>query len=184
MATILIPLADGCEELEAVTLIDCLRRAEIKVVTASLTEHLEITASRGVKLIADTTLNDVLQMTFDMVILPGGQPGTDHLSKDKQLHTLLLEQHQQRRFLAAICAAPIIFAKLGFLDKQRCTAYPGVLDPQHWPNLDICDEAIVKSGHILTSRGPGTAMDFALTLIEILSGSATRQRVEKGLVRH
>lgn len=67
---------------------------------------------------------------------------------------------------------------------KRCTAYPGVLDPQHWPNLDICDEAIVKSGHILTSQGPGTAMDFALTLIEILSGSVTRQRVEKGLVRH
>jgi len=184
MATVLIPLADGCEELEAITLIDCLRRADIKVVTASLTDRLEITASRGVRLLADNTLNDVSHMVFDMVILPGGQPGTDHLSKDERLHALLLEQHKQRRFLAAICAAPIVFAQLGILDMQRCTAYPGVFKPEQWQKLDICDDAIVKSGHILTSRGPGTAMDFALTLIEILSDKSTRQRVEKGLARH
>lgn len=183
MATVLIPLADGCEELEAVTLIDLLRRADINVVTASLMTRLEITASRGVRLFADSMFNDVSEMTFEMVILPGGQLGTDHLLTDNRLHALLLEQHHHYRYLAAICAAPIVFAHLGLLDAQRCTAYPGVLTQQQWPNLMICEDAIVRSGHILTSRGPGTAMDFALTLIEILSDTATRQRVENGLVR-
>lgn len=183
MATVLIPLADGCEELEAITLIDLLRRAEINVVTASLMSRLEITASRGVRLLADSMFDDVSEITFEMVILPGGQPGVVHLINDSRLHALLLEQHHHYRYLAAICAAPLVFAHLGLLDAQRCTAYPGILTQQQWPNLLICEDAIVRSGHILTSRGPGTAMDFALTLIEILSDNATRHRVEKGLVR-
>ena len=127
MASVLIPLAQGCEELEAVTVIDLLRRANIEVVTVGLDEN-PVTASRGVRLIPDTTLDAVLEDAFDMIVLPGGLPGADHLNNDPRIQALLKQQVQNNKKVAAICAAPKVLAAAGLLDNKRATAYPGTLE--------------------------------------------------------
>lgn len=182
MPIALIPLAQGCEELEAVTLIDLLRRAGIEVVTAGLDEE-PVTASRGVVLIPDTQLDKVLHQHFDMIILPGGQPGSDHLEKDPRIHELLTRTNQQGGYIAAICAAPKVLANCGILDGKQATCYPGVLEQKHWPKVDLGLESVICDGKVITSRGPGTAMDFALKLIEILVDREKRDQVEAELVR-
>ncbi|NQY27267.1 MAG: DJ-1/PfpI family protein [Piscirickettsiaceae bacterium] len=182
MPTVLIPLAEGCEALEAVTLIDLLRRADITVVTASLGSQT-ITASQGVHLTADTRLENVLYDNFDMIILPGGMPGTTHLNGDPHIHAILKRLHQSNKAIAAICAAPLVLATAGLLDDKKATCYPGVLDAKQWPNIHLSNDAVVIDGEILTSKGPGTAMDFALAIIEYLTDHTTRHTVEIELVR-
>lgn len=182
MSKVLIPLAPGCEELEVVTLIDLLRRANIEVVTASLTTDLAVTASRGVTILADTTLDAVLAEDFAMVVLPGGQPGTNNLNADPRIHHLLKSMAANDKWLAAICAAPQVLATAGLLDGFQATAYPGVLTDK-WPEITALEAAVVIDGRRVTSRGPGTAMDFALTLIELLVGSAQREQVAADLAR-
>ncbi len=180
MKTVLIPLAQGCEELEAVTVIDILRRAGITVVTAGLDDQ-PVKASRGVVLIPDTTLDEAVKQCFDMVVLPGGLPGADHLDNDPRIHQLLKNMQQEGKYVAAICAAPKVLANAGLLTNKSATAYPGVLEEM--PDMHLVDAPVVKDGQIVTSRGPGTAMDFALELIELLVGSDIRNQVEAGLVR-
>lgn len=180
MASVLIPLAEGCEELEAVTVIDLLRRAEIEVITAGLSDG-SVTASRGVKLIPDTTLDRVMDQAFDMIVLPGGLPGADHLNNDPRIHQLLELLNKDAKPIAAICAAPKVLATAGLLDNRSVTSYPGVLDAVD--NINYTGEAVTKDGNIITSRGPGTAMDFALKLIEEIAGQDKRQTVEAALVR-
>jgi len=182
MARALIPLAQGCEELEAVTIIDLLRRANIDVVTAGLDKET-VTASRGVRLVPDTDLDTALKQDYDMVILPGGLPGADHLDRDNRIRALLKKMAAGKKYTAAICAAPKALANAGVLEGKRATAYPGVLDNLKLPQTRITHEAVVIDGHVITSRGPGTAMDFALALIEILLGKQKRNEVEAGLVR-
>jgi 4-methyl-5(b-hydroxyethyl)-thiazole monophosphate biosynthesis len=183
MPTVLIPLADGCEELEAVTLIDLLRRADISVVTASLTDKLQVTASRGVHLVADVNLDDIIYDNFDMLILPGGQPGTDNLNNDARIHAIIKRLHLTGKAIAAICAAPLILASIGLLNNKTVTCYPGVLNASDWPDIQLTDKAVVIDGELLTSKGPGTAMDFALAIIEYLCDQTTRHSVEASLVR-
>jgi 4-methyl-5(b-hydroxyethyl)-thiazole monophosphate biosynthesis len=182
MARALVPLAQGCEELEAVTIVDLLRRAGIEVVTAGLDDQ-PVRASRGVTLVPDTTLDAALQHDYDMVILPGGLPGADHLRDDARIITLLTQMAAGDRYTAAICAAPRVLAHAGLLDGKRATSYPGALEANAVPGLDYLDEAVVIDGRVVTSRGPGTAMDFALELIGILAGSDKRAEVEAGLQR-
>lgn len=180
MARVLIPLAQGCEELEAVTLIDLLRRANIDVVTAGLRSGA-VTASRGTVLIPDTTLDTVLDQTFDMLVLPGGLPGSDHLDQDPRIHTLLQKMSSTGKYTAAICAAPKVLARAGLLDGRTATCYPGVLNK--FTKIDVVPAPVVTDGKVITSRGPGTAIDFALTLIEILSDRNNRDIVEDQLQR-
>jgi 4-methyl-5(b-hydroxyethyl)-thiazole monophosphate biosynthesis len=182
MARVLVPLANGCEELEAVTIIDLLRRAGIEVVTAGLTDG-PITASRGVVLIPDRPLDAVLGEAFDMIVLPGGLPGADHLDADPRIHALLQRMAEEDRYTAAICAAPKVLLNAGLLDNRRATAYPGIIDGQAAASSQITGAPVEIDGRVVTSRGPGTAMDFALTLIEQLLGAAKRQEVETPLVR-
>jgi 4-methyl-5(b-hydroxyethyl)-thiazole monophosphate biosynthesis len=183
MARVLIPLADGCEELEAVTLIDLLRRAGITVTTASLSGQRQLQASRQVGLVADTLLDDVLNDQFDMLLLPGGQPGTNHLNADPRIHALIQRQRDCDRYLAAICAAPLVLAEAGVLNGKQASCYPGALEAANWPEITLTDNPVVIDGKVLTSRGPGTAMDFALSIIELLTDKPTRDQVESGLVR-
>lgn len=182
MASALIPLAQSCEELEAVTIIDLLRRAGIDVTTAGLDEQ-PVRASRGVVLIPDTTLDEALKDDYDMVILPGGLPGADYLNEDKRIQTLLIKMNRDQKLVAAICAAPKVLASAGLLEGKCATAYPGTLEKLNLSNTDITAEAIIKDGNIITSRGPGTAMDFALFLIATLIDEEKRTEVETGLVR-
>ena len=184
MPKVLIPLAEGCEELEAITLIDVLRRAEINVITASLTNQTSITCSRNVGLIADTTLDKVIHDDFDMLILPGGQPGTKNLNKDPRIHALIKQQNQNHKAIAAICAAPLILANSGVLDGKAATCYPGTLLTANWPEVKLSNNTVVIDDNIITSQGPGTAIEFALTLVQQLTGRATRHTVEAGLFPH
>ncbi len=180
MAKVLVPLADGCEELEAVTIIDLLRRAGIEVVVAGLKAGV-VKASRGVQLVPDVTLERALADEYDMVVLPGGMPGASHLKDDVRIIDLLKKMASAGKYTAAICAAPMVLAEAGLLHGKQATGYPGVLDSL--ADVTLRAEAVVRGGAVLTSRGPGTAMDFALTLVETLTGIATRERVEAALVR-
>lgn len=180
MASVLVPLAQGCEELEAVTVIDLLRRADINVVTAGLDDE-PVRASRGTCLIADTNLDEALKQPYDMIVLPGGLPGADHLNQDSRIGALLERMVADDRYIAAICAAPKVLADAGLLSGKQVTSFPGVLDA--FSDLNYRTDAVVTDGRIITSRGPGTAMDFALTLIEILVGKIRRDEVEVALQR-
>ncbi len=182
MARILVPLAPGCEELEAVTVIDLLRRAGIEVITAGLAAG-PIQASRGVVLVPDTTLDAVQEQAFDMVVLPGGQPGSDNLEQDPRIRRLLEQTANAGGYVAAICAAPKVLASAGLLDGKRATAYPGVLEGMARTEVRLDPQPVVQDGRVITSRGPGTAMDFALELVELLVGKEKRMQVEAGLVR-
>ncbi len=182
MPRVLIPLAEGCEELEAITLIDVLRRAEIEVVSAGLAVG-PVTASRGTRLLPDTTLDAVVQADFDLVVLPGGMPGAAHLTEDLRVTAALQRCHAAGGHVAAICAAPMALAEAGLLEGKKATAYPGFIDGGKYPNLTYTSAAVEQDGRVITSRGPGTAMDFALHLIETLCGVATRAQVEAGLMR-
>ena len=182
MARVLIPLAQGCEELEAVTVIDLMRRAGIEVISAALTDE-PIKASRGTVLLADTTLDEALNSDYDMVVLPGGLPGADYLNADSRIQQLLQTMAKNNKFTAAICAAPKVLATAGLLAGRRATAFPGVLEKLDLPSTQLDSSAVVKDGNIITSRGPGTAMDFALELITLLVGDAKRNEVESALQR-
>jgi 4-methyl-5(b-hydroxyethyl)-thiazole monophosphate biosynthesis len=182
MARILVPLAQGCEELEAVTIIDLLRRAGLEVICAGLEPGL-VKASRGVTLQPDVLLDAVLDQTFDMVVLPGGLPGADNLDRDPRIHTLLQRVAGEQGFTAAICAAPRVLANAGLLQGRQATAYPGVLEGLQLTDVTRGTGAVVRDGRVITSRGPGTALDFALALIEALAGRQKRDEVEAGLAR-
>lgn len=141
--TVLIPLADGCEELEAVTLeleavtlIDLLRRANISVITAGIKQRI-VTGSRGTSLIADTLLKDHMETDFDMVVLPGGLPGATHLNESPLVHAILKRTYQNNHAVAAICAAPLVLANAGLLASKTATSYPGAIKPSDGPKLRL-----------------------------------------------
>lgn len=180
MKTALIPFADGSEELEAVTVINILRRAGVEVTVAGLHEG-PLRGSRGTALLPDATLDKALARDYDMVVLPGGQPGTNHLKADERVLKLVRQMHDADRYVAAICAAPSVLATAGLLDGKQATSFPGALDA--FPKVLRQPQAVVEDGKLITSRGPGTAMDFALVLVERLMGHAKRAEVEAGLVR-
>ena len=177
---VLIPLADGYEEIEAVTLIDILRRADIDVSTAAL-DIKEVRGAHGLSLIADVTLDEVKDRNFDMVVLPGGQPGSDNLNADPRIHEIL-KRHHATQWIGAICAAPKVLVDAGIADRLKITAYPGVLDA-HNSAVKLSTAAIECDGKVITSRSPGTAMEFALTIIEKLVGSEKRNAVESELIK-
>jgi 4-methyl-5(b-hydroxyethyl)-thiazole monophosphate biosynthesis len=168
--------------MEAVTVIDLLRRAQIEVITAGLEEG-PVRGSRDTMLLPDTLLDAVLEQEFDMIVLPGGLPGSQRLDQDERVHRLLKRYHAEERFAAAICAAPKVLANAGLLAGKSATSYPGAVTIEDFPEIDLLDVPVVVDGKVITSRGPGTAMDFALQLIESLAGRAKREEVEIALVR-
>jgi len=181
---ILIPMAVGCEELEAVTMINLFRRAGFQVVTACLDDERKVVkCARGTMIIPDSTLDEALKDDYDLLVLPGGQPGTDNLRKDNRIIKLVQEMNAGNRYVAAICAAPMVLGEAGVLNGKKATSYPGSLDGLGLPGIEFVDESVVVDGKVVTSKGPGTAMDFALKLIEILVGDDIRRRVEGGLQR-
>jgi 4-methyl-5(b-hydroxyethyl)-thiazole monophosphate biosynthesis len=180
MKTTLVLFAEGSEELEAVTIVNILRRAGVSVTLAGLNAG-SLRGSRGTVLIPDTTLEEALALSYDMVVLPGGQPGTDNLKADVRVVKLLQKMARHGKYVAAICAAPSVLATAGLLDGKQATCFPGTLDA--FPLVTQRPAAVVEDGKLITSRGPGTAMDFALTLVERLVGKEKRQEVEAGLQR-
>lgn len=182
MKKALVLLAQGCEELEAVTVIDLLRRSNTQVTVAGLKAG-PVLASRGTVILADMTLDEARRDQYDMVVLPGGLPGADHLMNDPRVITLVQSMLQAERYVAAICAAPKVLARAGALKGKRFTAFPGAVPKSEMTDATYVEDAVVQDGHVITSRGPGTAMDFALHLIGVLNGEAAREQVEASLQR-
>lgn len=182
MARVLVPLAPGFEDLEATTIVDLLRRAGIEVVTAGLAEGL-VQGSRGMRVQPDATLDEALAQDFDMIALPGGMPGAENLKNDVRIQAVLKRMAGAGKYTAAICAAPIALAHVGLLDGKKATSYPGFVDKLDLPGTTYLQDPVVVDGRVVTSRGPGTAMDFALELITLLAGREKRDQVEAALVR-
>jgi len=182
MSHVLVPLAQGCEELEAITITDLLVRAGVTVTTCGL-DNQPVKASRGITIIPDTTIDKVLNDSFDLIVLPGGLPGADHLRDNAQLQTLIKKQAADNKYLAAICAAPKALAQAGVLEYKTATSFPGVLAALGNASITISENAVEIDGNIVTSRSAGTAMEFALSLIELLEGKEKREEVNKHLFR-
>lgn len=182
MSHVLVPLAQGCEELEAITITDLLVRAGITVTTCGLDDQ-PVKASRGTTIIPDSSIDQVLNESFDLIVLPGGLPGADHLRDNAQLQTLIKKQAADNKYVAAICAAPKALAQAGILEGKTATSFPGVLAALNNPGIAISENAVEIDGNIVTSRSAGTAMDFALSLIELLEGKEKRDEVNKQLAR-
>ncbi|MDH0623337.1 DJ-1/PfpI family protein [Pseudomonas chengduensis] len=177
----LIAVADGVEDLECVTLIDVLRRADIEVLVASIEERRMITCARGTRLTADVMLVDVLAQDFDLIVLPGGMPGAQHLADFEPLAERVRKQAKAGELFAAICAAPALALQgYGVLRQRRMTCYPAFSD--RLSGCTFVDEAVVVDGNCITSQGPGTALAFALTLVEQLVGRGTRTEVAKAML--
>ena len=165
---VLIPIADGIEEIEAVSIIDVLRRAGAEVTVASVAK-LQVTASRGVKLVADKLISQCAGETYDLIALPGGMPGAEHLRDSKPLEAMLKKQDKESRHLAAICASPaVVLLHHGLLGQRRATCHPNFVEKL--PNAEAVESRVVVDGNLVTSRGPGTALEFALKLVELLFG--------------
>lgn len=180
MKKVLIPIAQGFEDLEAVTVIDLLRRANIDVTVAGLDDGF-VTGSRGTRILPDDNLTNVVDDDYDMVVLPGGQPGADNLNKDGRIIQLLTTMNSKGEYVAAICAAPKVLATAGLLENREMTAYPGVLSDATVSGMINTGDAVVVDGRIITSRGPGTALEFSLQLIQLLVGEGVRNQIEEGL---
>ena len=172
---VLVPIADGIEELEAVGIIDTLRRADADVTVASV-GLLQVTGSRGVKLTADTTLANCASATFDAIVLPGGMPGAEQLRDSAQLAEMLKAQKAAGRLLAAICAAPaVVLHHHGLLKNVKATCYPSM---QSQLDADqVSRDRVVVHGQCITAQGPGVAIEFALKLVEMLYGPAKARDV-------
>lgn len=177
---VLVPIADGTEEIEAVTIIDVLRRANAEVTVASV-GALQVTASRGVKLVADCLIADCRDRQFDMVVLPGGLPGSTHLRDSTDLKMLLERQQATGGWYGAICAAPaVVLETHGLLNNRQATCHPGHVEGLS--NRDAVDQSVVVDGSCVTSQGPGTAMQFSLKLVEVLFGKKKRDAVAGPMV--
>lgn len=176
---ILVPIADGSEELEAVTVIDVLRRAGAQVTVASV-GALEVTASRGVLLKADVTIADCAGRVYDCIVLPGGMPGAEHLRDSTALTDLLVAQQRRGGWYAAICASPaVVLAHHGLLSCPA-TCYPSFAD--RLSDSSQAHQQVVVAGRCVTSQGPGTALAFSLELVRQLIGADRAQQVADAML--
>lgn len=167
MKTAIVVLAPGFEEIEAITIIDLLRRAGINVTTASIAGK-NITGSHDITIKADMLLEDLSKSEFDIVILPGGQPGSENLRNSDRVANLLQRQSDKNQLLAAICAAPTVFEKAGLTTGKRVTSHPS--EEGKFSASDYKTDNVVLDGNIITSRAVGTAIEFSLFLIKMLCG--------------
>ncbi len=183
MSKVCVFLADGFEEVEGLTVVDLLRRADIKVDTVSIMKSKsdKVEGRSKIMVHADVMFADENFKNVDLLVLPGGMPGTTYLGEHEGLKQLILRFHEEGKKLAAICAAPSVFGKYGILDGRRATVYPGMENMLGKADV-VLDEEVVVDGHITTSRGAGTAIPFALELIRQLKGEEMAETVRKGIV--
>ncbi|XP_071730117.1 protein DJ-1 homolog B-like [Rutidosis leptorrhynchoides] len=166
---ILVPIADGSEEMEAVMIIDVLRRAKAEVVVASIGDKLEILASRKVKLIADMLLDEAAKLSYDLIVLPGGLGGAQEFASSEPLVNLLKKQSESDRYYGAICASPaLVLEPHGLLKGKKATAFPAMCNKLSDPSE--AENRVVVDGKLITSRGPGTSLEFSLAIVEKLLG--------------
>lgn len=184
MTTVLVPIADGSEDIETATIIDVLRRAEFDVCVASaMTERKQIKAARGMTIVADHALQDVLEKDWDMIALPGGMPGAQHLGEHQPLVDKLRYQLTEGKWLAAICASPaVVLAQHKLISSAAATCFPGFRSQLEGNVASVSDKPVVIDKNLITSQGPGTAMAFALTLVEVLSNKQKAKEIADALL--
>lgn len=181
MSKVLVPLANGFEEIEAMSIIDVLNRAGVEVIVAGL-ESLEVEgANTKLKVITNILLDDVGVSELDMIVLPGGLPGAEFLAKSEKVKSIVKELASKDLHVAAICAAPWVLKEAGILDGKNHTNYPG-FEKHTGEEGYISDKDVVIDGKIITSRGPATAMSFALEIVKILKGEEVYSKVKSGLL--
>ena len=180
MSRVYIFLADGFEDIEGLTVVDLLRRADISIQTVSIKETREVQTSHGISLLADSVFAETDFSDAQMLVLPGGMPGTKYLGAFEPLTALLESFYNKGGKIAAICAAPTVFAQLGFLKGRRATAYPSCVG--QLGEAIVTEDSVVTDGNVTTSRGLGTAIDFALSLIEQLEGAQKAEEIAKSVV--
>lgn len=180
MNTVYVFLADGFEEIEGLTVVDLLRRADEDVVTVSIMGRKNVTGSHKIQVQADALFEEVDFAKGKLLVLPGGMPGTMYLQEHEGLTTLLKKWNEEGKMLAAICAAPTVFGGLGFLQGKEAVCYSGMEEGLLGaiPGKD----AVAVDGNITTSRGLGTAIDFALSLIEQLQNREKAEKIKKSII--
>lgn len=173
-------LADGFEEIEALTVVDLLRRAELDIKTVSVKADRLVMGAHKVQLVADLVMEDVDYDQSQAFVLPGGMPGTTNLSKNKTLMELLVRANSEEKMIAAICAAPTIFGDLGFLEGRKAVCYPGF--ESKLKGAIIVEESVVRDGHIITSKAAGTAVEFSLKLIKHLKSKEDSMNIKRAIL--
>lgn len=177
---ILVPIANGSEEIEFTTIVNVLRRAGINVTTASIMTQKEVTASRNVKLIADKLFTAIDTETFNMIVLPGGASGTALMKEYKPLIETLKAFNKAGKMIGAICAAPTVLESIGLLKDKRATCYPSLSD--ELLSSEYSTDRVVVDDNIITSQGPGTTFDFTLKIIELIISEEISNKIRKELL--
>ena len=177
---VLVFLADGFEEIEGLTVVDLLRRADIDVTTVSIKEERQIMGAHKIPVIADTVFEQIKDEKADMVVLPGGMPGTTHLKEHEGLRKVLCDFAEEGKYIGAICAAPTVLEGLGLLQGRRATCYPGV--EKQIQGASLTHTPVMRDENIITGQGVGTAIDFALKLIEVLVGDDKAKEIAESIV--
>ncbi|MBE7030372.1 MAG: DJ-1/PfpI family protein [Ruminococcaceae bacterium] len=172
-------LADGFEEIEALTVVDVLRRGEIDAETVSIANSEVVVGAHGISVLADRSISDVCNKVPDMIVLPGGMPGSNNLKECALVREMLCNVNRAGGYLAAICAAPIVLGACNLLEGKKAVCYPGF---ESELGAQIVDGKVVKDGNIITAKGPGCAIDFALTLVERLKGWTVAYSIGEGML--
>ena len=172
--------AEGLEEIEAVTITDVLRRAEIPTVTVSIADSREVTGAHAIKLYTDSMFGDTDYSDAEILILPGGMPGTRNLNEHMGLKELLLKFSRSKQKLAALCAAPLVLGGLKILDGHDAVCFPGY--EKQLLGAVIKYEPALRSGNIITGRGPGAAIDFALTIVAEIRGKDIADQLARNML--
>lgn len=180
MGTVYVFLAAGFEEIEAISIIDVLRRAGISVKTISITNSLQVCGAHGVPVVADELFENADCLGGEMIVLPGGMPGATGLDQHIGLRELILDFAQQHKPLAAICAAPLVYGKLGLLKDKKATCYPGF--EKYLNGASLQDEAVVRDGLFITAEGPCAAIPFALCIVDFFLGGDKVKELSSGML--
>ena len=180
MAKVYVFFADGFEEIEGITVVDILRRADQEVSMVSIGKELDVRGSKGIKITADVLIEEIDFAQADMLVLPGGMPGTKHLGENQLLCEELVKFAAAGKKIGAICAAPTVLGKLGLLEGKRAACYPGA--EEQLKGAAVVKERVVVDGNIITSRGAGTAIPFALELTASLEGEVKALQIKKNIV--
>ena len=178
MAEALVILAPGFEEIETVAVIDVLRRSGIKVTVAGLLPD-SVEGAHSLKIVPDKTIDTVQMKDFDAIVLPGGNPGYKNLRRDERVLDMIKEAYNSGKLVAAICAAPAVLSDAGVLKNQKCTIYPGMENEVKNGGGKFLENSVVVDGNLITSRGPATALHFALKIAEKLVGKEIAEGVRK-----
>ncbi|MCQ2538496.1 MAG: DJ-1/PfpI family protein [Lachnospiraceae bacterium] len=180
MSKLAIFMADGCEEIEGLTVVDLVRRAGIAIDMVSIREELTVTGAHGIKFMADKCFQEVAFDEYDGFILPGGMPGTINLGESEFVCTTMKKAYASGKLCAAICAAPSVLGQLGILEGLNATCYPGF--EEKLTGAKCRTKAVVKDDNVITSRGMGTAIEFGLEIVAYFTDEATAKKLEKGII--